>query len=54
MFGRRGGSDLDRRGHLNALSLNLYAGWRRFSYSDQLGNSYRDANGLLVGARWFF
>jgi hypothetical protein len=38
----------------NALSLNVYAGWRRFSYSDQLGNSYRDANGLLVGARWFF
>ena len=36
------------------LSLDLYAGWRRFTYSDRLGNSYQDANGMLVGARWFF
>ncbi|PZR00230.1 MAG: porin [Cereibacter sphaeroides] len=36
------------------ISLDVYAGWRRFTYSDQLGNSYQDADGLLVGARWFF
>ncbi len=39
---------------INALSLNLYVGWRRFTYSDQLGNSYRDADGILLGTRWFF
>jgi hypothetical protein len=39
---------------LDDLSLDLYAGWRRFSYSDTLGNSYQDANGLLIGARWYF
>lgn len=39
---------------IDALSLNLYAGWRNFTYSDQLGNSYQDANGVLIGARWFF
>ncbi len=36
------------------LSLNLYAGLRRFSYSDQLGGSYEDANGVLIGARLYF
>jgi hypothetical protein len=36
------------------LSLNLYAGLRRFTYSDRLGVGYQDALGLLVGARWFF
>jgi hypothetical protein len=36
------------------LSLDLYAGWRRFTYSDQLGNSYQDADGILAGARWYF
>jgi hypothetical protein len=35
-------------------SMNLYAGWRRFTYSDTLGNSYQDATGVLVGARWYF
>ena len=39
---------------IDNLSLNLYFGWRRFKYSDQLGNSYKDADGVLVGARWFF
>jgi len=39
---------------IDALSMNVYAGWRQFAYSDQLGNSYQDANGLLIGARWFF
>jgi hypothetical protein len=39
---------------IDSLSLDLYAGWRRFTYGDQLGNSYQDADGLLVGARWFF
>jgi hypothetical protein len=36
------------------LSLNLYAGWRRFSYSDRLGVSYEDADGVLIGARLYF
>lgn len=36
------------------LSLDIYAGWRTFTYSDLLGNSYQDASGVLVGARWFF
>jgi hypothetical protein len=36
------------------LSLNLYAGLRRFSYSDRLGGSYEDANGVLIGARLYF
>lgn len=36
-------------------SMNLYAGWRRFSYEDNVpGNSYQDATGVLVGARWYF
>ena len=35
-------------------SLDVYAGWRRFTYSDLLGNSYQDADGILVGARFFF
>lgn len=39
---------------IDDLSLNLYFGWRRFTYSDQLGNAYQDADGILVGARWFF
>jgi len=36
------------------LSLNAYIGWRRFKYSDQLGNTYKDADGILVGVRWYF
>lgn len=35
-------------------SVDVYAGWRRFSYSDQLGTSYQDADGYLVGLRWAF
>lgn len=35
-------------------SLDVYAGWRRFSYSDNSGVGYQDADGVLVGARWFF
>ncbi len=38
----------------DALSLNVYAGWRQFTYSDQSGNSYQDAGGVLIGARFFF
>jgi hypothetical protein len=34
--------------------VDVYAGWRRFTYSDQLGGSYQDAEGILVGARFFF
>ncbi len=39
---------------IDDLSLNLYVGWRRFSYSDRLGGSYQDATGILAGARLFF
>jgi hypothetical protein len=39
---------------LDAVSLDLYAGWRRFTYSDRSGTSYQDADGVLIGARWFF
>lgn len=39
---------------LDDLSLNLYVGWRRFKYSDQLGNTYKDADGILAGVRWYF
>jgi hypothetical protein len=39
---------------IDAASLDLYAGWRRFTCSDRLGNSYKDADGILIGARWFF
>lgn len=39
---------------VDALSMNLYAGWRQFTYSDQSGSSYQDASGVLIGARWFF
>lgn len=39
---------------IDSLSLDLYAGWRRFTYSDLSGNSYQDADGILVGARLFF
>lgn len=35
------------------LSLNLYAGWRRFSYSDRTGVSYEEADGVLIGARLY-
>lgn len=40
--------------NLDDLSLNLYFGWRRFKYSDQLGNTYKDADGILAGVRWYF
>ena len=39
---------------LDPVSIDLYAGWRRFTYSDNLGGSYQDADGVLIGARWFF
>lgn len=39
---------------IDDLSLNLYFGWRRFTYSDRLGGGYQDATGILAGARWFF
>jgi hypothetical protein len=35
-------------------SLDLYAGWRRFSYSDLTGTEYQDATGVLMGLRWAF
>jgi Gram-negative porin len=35
-------------------SLDLYAGWRSFSYSDLTGTEYQDATGVLVGLRWAF
>jgi hypothetical protein len=39
---------------IDAASLDLYAGWRRFSYSDRSGTSYQDADGFLVGCRFAF
>jgi hypothetical protein len=39
---------------IDSASIDLYAGWRRFTYSDLLGGSYQDANGILAGARFFF
>jgi hypothetical protein len=39
---------------IDALSIDVYAGWRRFTYSDELGGTYQDADGILAGTRWFF
>ena len=39
---------------IDAASLDLYAGWRRFSYSDRSDTSYQDADGFLVGCRFAF
>jgi hypothetical protein len=39
---------------LDPVSIDLYAGWRHFTYSDELGGTYQDAEGILIGARWFF
>jgi hypothetical protein len=39
---------------IDSVSIDLYAGWRRFTYSDRLGGSYQDADGILIGARAFF
>jgi hypothetical protein len=39
---------------IDAASLDLYAGWRRFAYSDRSGISYQDADGFLVGCRFAF
>jgi len=38
----------------DATSIDLYAGWRRLTYADDLGNSYQDADGFLIGARLYF
>ena len=39
---------------LDALSVDLYGGLRKFTYSDDLGTSYQDAYGVLTGVRFFF
>lgn len=39
---------------IDAASLDLYAGWRRFTYSDRTGTSYQDADSFLVGCRFAF
>jgi hypothetical protein len=39
---------------VDAASLDLYAGWRRFGYSDRTGTSYQDADSFLVGCRFAF
>lgn len=39
---------------LDALSLDLYGGVRKFTYSDDLGSGYQDAYGVLTGMRFFF
>jgi hypothetical protein len=55
-------SDGARSGHhgiyavqsIDDAAIDVYAGWRRFSYSDQLGTTYQDADGYLLGLRWAF
>jgi hypothetical protein len=55
-------SDGARTGHygvyavqtFDAASIDVYAGWRRFSYEDDTGTTYQDADGVLVGLRWAF
>ncbi len=39
---------------IDAASLDIYAGVRALTYSDESGNSYQDALGLLVGVRFAF
>lgn len=39
---------------IDAASLDIYAGWRAFTYSDRTGNSYQDAAGFLMGFRFAF
>lgn len=39
---------------IDSASLDLYAGWRRFAYSDRTGTSYQDADSFLVGCRFAF
>jgi hypothetical protein len=39
---------------IDAASLDLYAGWRRFTYSDRTSTSYQDADSFLVGCRFAF
>lgn len=55
-------SDGARTGHhgiyavqsIDSASVDVYAGWRRFSYSAELGTTYQDADGYLLGLRWAF
>jgi hypothetical protein len=39
---------------IDAASLDLYAGWRRFTYGDRTGTSYQNADGFLLGCRFAF
>ncbi len=39
---------------IDALSMNLYAGWRQFTYNDRSATTYQDADGFLMGLRWAF
>lgn len=39
---------------IDAASLDLYAGIRKFTYSDELGTDYQDAYGVLSGVRFHF
>jgi hypothetical protein len=39
---------------IDAMSMNVYAGWRQFTYSDRSGTDYQDAQGFLAGLRWAF
>lgn len=38
----------------DAVSIDVYAGWRRFTYEDRTPTRYQNADGFLLGARWFF
>jgi hypothetical protein len=39
---------------IDSLSMNLYAGWRQFTYDDNSATGYQDASGVLAGLRWAF
>ena len=39
---------------IDAASVDIYAGWRRLTYSDNSGTSYQDAAGFLMGVRFAF
>jgi hypothetical protein len=39
---------------IDALSIDVYGGVRKFTYEDNLGGTYQDAYGVLTGVRFFF
>jgi hypothetical protein len=39
---------------IDALSIDIYGGVRKFTYDDDQGVNYQDAYGVLTGVRFFF